>query len=444
MSFLTDKKLEHERKAIAAGREGRYEDAFYHATEAARLGFDLAELSQGEMRRAYLADAKDWTELAGRLKGRKNAPGAVGVADSGAGAVGPQIPAGKDPDGDSGAAAEWLKRDRPKERFADVAGCDEVKRIVIDDVVNAAKYAEQYRTMNLDAGGGALMYGPPGNGKTLFARAVAGELDAAFFCVSGADIKDKYVGETEKNMRRLFEAAGKCEKAVVFIDEINALLGRRGREKVSAVDEFLVMTDGFEKRKNTLLLLGATNFPWMLDPAVFRRMKNLVYVGMPDPAAREEIFRLQFKGVPVEHELPFSDFAARADGYSGADVARVATAAKKAAMRRMIEQGADAPILLVEDVLTALASTYPTVSPSTIQQYRDWEREFFGPGYHGGACATGAGPSRPTGPAGASGPSAPAGSSDPGASDGASGGSSPFDPGDDLSGGNFRDDDLDE
>lgn len=221
------------------------------------------------------------------------------------------------------------------------------------------------------------MYGPPGNGKTFIAKAIAGELDAAFFSASGAQLKNKYVGETEKNMRLLFEEAAQHERAVIFLDEIHSILAKRGREKVSAVVEFLVMADGISKRKNNLLILGATNYPWMLDFAVFRRLEKIIYVGLPDLAAREKIFALNFKDVPGADGFSCAEFAEKTGRFSGADIARICTDAKKQAVERMINSNADRPMVTTEDVFTAIAAMKPTVSLELIQRYRDWEKSFF-------------------------------------------------------------------
>jgi len=143
-----------------------------------------------------------------------------------------------------------------------VAGLDDVKAALRDDVINVMSHPEIYERFKVEGGGGVLMYGPPGNGKTFVAKAVAGELDAAFFAVDASQIKNKYVGETEKNMRRLFEEARQHERAVVFLDEVDALLQKRGNQKVNAVTQFLILADGIAETGDcTLLLLGATNKP---------------------------------------------------------------------------------------------------------------------------------------------------------------------------------------
>ena len=370
MTFLKDKKDERARLAIEAATARRFRTAYVHAAETARLAFCLAETSEGAIARAYLDDANGWLDLAASLKGLQNQTDV-------------ESDIGKSQmfrTSQSKSSSRWLVEGRPTERFSDVAGLEEVKRIVFDDVINAAKYSDAYRAMGVESGGGALMYGPPGNGKTLIARAIAGELNAAFFAVSGALIKDKYVGETEKNMRRLFEDAAQYDRAVVFIDEVHSLLTRRGSEKACAVDEFLVMTDGFAKLDNTMLILGATNYPWLIDAAALRRFKNLVYVGMPDVAALRQILERQFKDVPSREPLEFDRYATetKTKGLSGADVAQVAETAKKSAIRRMIKEGASAPTLVPNDIESAISNAKPTVSEETIRKYRDWEAKFCG------------------------------------------------------------------
>lgn len=371
MSYLTEQRQNHVRLVPEAASSGRYDVALFHAAEAARLSYRLAERTGGVMARAYLDDGDSWLRLAEQYQAKRAARGPKAVQTPSASAAATSETTTKSP---------WHVTRRPTEKFSDVVGLEEIKRILRDNFVDATKFADAYRTMGLEPGGGALMYGPPGNGKTLIARAIAGELDADFFVVSGSKIKNKYVGGTEKNMRRLFEEAARCQRAVVFIDEVQSLLSRRGSEKASAVDEFLVAADGFEKRDNMLLLLGATNFPWMIDGAALRRFSNLVYVGMPDENARRQILELQFRNVPILEPLAFDDYAKRTSGLSGADIARVAKTAKLSALRRMIDANAPEPCLAPDDVELAIRKTRPTVPQKTIEKIHNWETEFFGEG----------------------------------------------------------------
>lgn len=220
------------------------------------------------------------------------------------------------------------------------------------------------------------MYGPPGTGKTFIARAVAGELDAAFFAVDASQIKDKYVGETEKNMRRLFEEARSHERAVIFLDELDALLSKRGNQKVNAVTQFLILADGLVKSSNTLLLLGATNKPWAIDPAALRpgRFGKQIYVGLPDATARRAIMEYCLRDVPVAESFPYEDLARKTEGFSGADMAELSRRAKMATIRRQLETGAD-QLVETRDFIDTLGKMSPSVSGTHLLEYEKWREE---------------------------------------------------------------------
>jgi transitional endoplasmic reticulum ATPase len=244
-------------------------------------------------------------------------------------------------------------------------------------VLNAITHPDVYERFKVEGGGGVLMYGPPGNGKTFIAKAIAGELDAAFFAVDASQIKNKYVGETEKNMRRLFEEARRHPRAVIFLDEIDALLQKRGNQKVNAVTQFLILADGIAKTGEcTLLLLGATNKPWAIDPAALRpgRFGKQIYVGLPDQTAREAIIRYSLKEVPVEDAFSFEDIAARSEGYSGADLAEICRRAKKAAIRRQIASGQN-EVVRRNDLDQELMHLNPSVSATALAEYVKWRED---------------------------------------------------------------------
>jgi len=218
------------------------------------------------------------------------------------------------------------------------------------------------------------MYGPPGTGKTFIAKAIAGEIDAAFFSVDASQIKNKYVGETEKNMRRLFEEAQKHDRAVIFLDEIEALLQKRGNQKVNAVSQFLILADGIAKTNDcTLLLLGATNKPWSIDPAALRpgRFGKQIYVGLPDATARDAIMRYCLKEIPVQDNFLFDSFVQRTDGFSGADMAEICRRTKKVAISRQIESGEN-EFVTSDDFEQSLGTMVPSVSDNDLQEYERW------------------------------------------------------------------------
>lgn len=368
MSFSADKKREHEQAAEKSLAQKDYAGAFFHTAKAADFGFNLAEQSEGRVARAYLNDAKELLDIATELKEKarrqdKNAPTRVIKENESTSA-----------EEERAAQSDWQLQERPDTKLDDVAGLDEVKAALRDDVLNAISHPDIYERFKVEGGGGVLMYGPPGNGKTFIAKAVAGELDAVFFAVDASQIKNKYVGETEKNMRRLFEEARKHPRAVIFLDEVDALLQKRGYQKVNAVTQFLILADGIAKTGDcTLLLLAATNKPWAVDPAALRpgRFGKQIYVGLPDETAREAIIRYCLEGVPIENGFPFDEFARQTDGFSGADVSEICGRAKKAAIRRQIASG-ESEVVTRNDVAKALGGMTPSVSSDSLAEYEKW------------------------------------------------------------------------
>ncbi len=374
MSYLSDKKKEHEDAAVAALDRRDYALAFAHTKKAAEYGLQLAKQTDGEVKDAYIEDANSLIETAQKIK--KMAGSTPPLIIEGKNASGKINANGSEKDAPTGE--EWLVRDKPNVKLDDVAGLEDVKQALREDIGNAIKHPELYKTFGIAAGGGILLFGPPGTGKTFIAKAVAGELDAAFFSVSGSQIKDKYVGETEKNMRRLFEAADEHKCSVIFIDEAESILKKRSAEdKVSPVTDFLILADGLKERKNTLLLLGGTNNPWDIDPAVLRpgRFGKRIYVGLPDEEARLAIFKLNLKGVPLDPYIKLKDFAKESDGYSGADIKGICERAKKKAINRLIEDPKQDQTLLFSDLNESFKSTPPSVTKAQVQKYLDWQKE---------------------------------------------------------------------
>ncbi|HXP59094.1 MAG TPA: ATP-binding protein [Dongiaceae bacterium] len=366
MSFIADKKREHEAVAEAALAEKDYAKAFFHTAKAADFGFRLAEQSDGLIARRYVQDACELIDIAGKLKAKAQSQDRKSVdkvlKETAGGAA------------DEAAGAAWILQEKPTTKLADVAGLDEVKEALKEKVILPFLRPEVFQRFKAKAGAGVLMYGPPGNGKTFVAKAIAGELDAAFFPVNASQIKDKYVGESEKNMQRLFDEARKHERAVIFIDEAEHLLSRRGNRKIGVVTQFLMLADGLVENKNCLLLLAATNKPWALDDAVVRpgRLGTHIYVGPPDAKAREAIVAYNLRGVPAGSDVVFADLAARTPDYSGADLAEVCDGAKMAAIKRQLNSGS-AEQITAADFAAALERVKPSVTEARVKEYLQWQ-----------------------------------------------------------------------
>lgn len=221
------------------------------------------------------------------------------------------------------AASKWVATKPDAVRLDDVIGLDDAKAVVMDALVNPVNHPDIYKTLKVAPGTGLLLYGPPGTGKTLFAKAVANEMDMPFLDVRCDKLKSKYVGETEKNVAEMFRAARALKRCVLFLDECNAILARRGDQKVCMVEQFLVELDGFAASDAQLFVLMATNLPWTLDSAITRsgRLSEAVYVGLPGEAARRKLVAIAFRDVPLGADVDLDRLASMTDGFSGADLA---------------------------------------------------------------------------------------------------------------------------
>ena len=280
------------------------------------------------------------------------------------------LPSNSDNSGSAGARLSVM----PDTTLADVAGMDDVKEQIslrLIEPVRNQTIAGQY---GLRPGGGVLLYGPPGTGKTMLARAVAGELKIPFYAITAADVFGKYVGDSERNIRKIFRDARKNDLSVVFIDELEALVPNRASDmnEVSrkVVSVLLQELDGIDKRKNPMLLLGATNVPWMVDEAFLRpgRLDVRIFVGLPDRAARKQIFTA---GIAKSH-LPLEDglcdiLADATDGFSGADI--------KGVVERLLQVAyiKRAPALTGALAKEAAASIRPSASGDILARIREWE-----------------------------------------------------------------------
>ena len=281
--------------------------------------------------------------------------------------------------GEGASDVPWLLEERPKVRFKDVAGLDEVKQAILVRMVypfTRPDLAERYKVRT---GGGILLYGPPGTGKTLLARAVAGEIDAAFFHIKPSDIMSKWVGEAEQNVAKLFAAARRFPRAVIFIDEIEALVPKRRSTHSTVmqrvVPEILQQLQGLEEHDAALLLIGATNEPWALDPAMLRpgRFDYKIYVPLPDEQARRRILEINLKDRPLAEDVDLSALARMTEGYSGADVVRVVDYATEEVFREAVITGEERPIRMV-DFLRALEAIRPSVNPKDLKKFEEFAR----------------------------------------------------------------------
>lgn len=250
-------------------------------------------------------------------------------------------------------------------KFADVGGMEVVKDDIRMKIIHPLKNPKLFEAYGKKAGGGVLMYGPPGCGKTLLARATAGEIDATFFSVGLHQVLNMYIGESENKLHAIFGLARKAAPSVLFFDEIDALAADRRDMRQSAgrgiINQFLAELDGAEDQNDGVLVLGATNAPWHLDGAFLRpgRFDRMLFVPPPDTLAREEIAAIQIRDKPIVGFAP-KELAKRTEGFSGADMKAVFDLATEAALTEAMKKGSVVP---VNEKMVAKAAK--SVRPST-------------------------------------------------------------------------------
>jgi AAA+ superfamily predicted ATPase len=265
---------------------------------------------------------------------------------------------------DPGAVAD--DDERSTITFADVGGMEDVKEQVRLKIVHPLVHPELYAAFGKQAGGGILLYGPPGCGKTHLARATAGEIGSDFIAVGIDDVLDMYLGESEQKLHGWFEQARRVAPCVLFFDEIDALGARRADMHGSAgrqlINQFLAELDGIKSDNEGVLVLGATNAPWHVDDAFRRpgRFDRVIFVPPPDPPARAEILRLHLRRRPQE-QVDLDALAARTDGFSGADLQAVVDEAVESRLAESMRDGVPRP-LRTKDLLAAARRRRPTTS----------------------------------------------------------------------------------
>lgn len=239
--------------------------------------------------------------------------------------------------------------EKPDVKFADVGGLQDIKKEIDLKIIKPLDNPELYAAYGKKVGGGILLYGPPGCGKTFLAKATAGEINAAFINVSLNDILDMWHGNSEKNLHNIFAKARQNTPCVIFFDEIDALAAKRSDMLQSAgkkvINQFLNELDGIQHDNEGLLIVGATNTPWHLDSAFRRpgRFDRIIFVPPPDDESKEEILKLKLKDKPTEN-IDYKKVAKRTKNYSGADINALIDIAIEAKLEEALKTGVPKPI----------------------------------------------------------------------------------------------------
>lgn len=256
--------------------------------------------------------------------------------------------------------------ERPKIDFSSVGGMEALKEEIRLKIIYPLQHKDLYAAYGKSIGGGLLMYGPPGCGKTHLARATAGETKSSFIPVGINDVLDMWIGNSERNLHKIFERARRSAPCVLFFDEVDALGAKRSDMRTSAgrhlINQFLSEFDGANASNDGLLILAATNAPWHLDPAFRRpgRFDRVLFVPPPDAAARAAVLRILCRGKPVE-EIDYDQVAKKTENFSGADLKGLVDRAVEAKLQEAMKAGIPKP-LGTKDLVQAAKSQRPTCS----------------------------------------------------------------------------------
>lgn len=321
------------------------------------------------------------------------------------------------------ALSSAILKEKPGVKWEDVAGLEAAKEALKEAVILPIKFPQLFKGKR-KPWRGILLYGPPGTGKSYLAKAVATEANSTFFSLSSADLMSKWLGEGEKLVKNLFEVARENRPSIIFIDEVDSLCSARGDGGNDATNriktEFLVQMNGVGNDVDGILVLGATNIPWSLDPAIRRRFEKRIYIGLPDLHARSKMVQIHLGGTPNNISAQnLKDLGEKTEFYSGSDIAVVVRDAMMQPVRavqsathfkRASGPSQNDPDLTVHDLLTpcspgdpdavemswtevdstklkepvitfndfikSLRTTRPTVNQKDLEKYVEWTSEY--------------------------------------------------------------------
>ena len=276
--------------------------------------------------------------------------------------------------------------ENPDITLNDVAGLEAVKRSLREAIVLPLKRPDLF-TGSRQPWRGILLHGPPGCGKTMIAKATAGDIDATFFNVSAATLVSKWMGESEKLVKRLYEVAKEKQPSIIFIDEVDSLTQSRTENENDAMrrvkTQLLASMEGLASNKeDRVVTIGATNVPWEIDSAFRRRFQRRIYVPLPDEEARKIIFQINSKGIELDKNIDFKKLSSKTNEFTGSDIANICREAIMAPIRELDssnlidDSSVKARPVTQKDYLNALNNVKKSVSSSELTRFIEWDKEF--------------------------------------------------------------------
>jgi SpoVK/Ycf46/Vps4 family AAA+-type ATPase len=276
----------------------------------------------------------------------------------------------------------FIIQNPPPIKWDDVIGLEQAKKAILESIIYPMKRPDLFP---LGWPRGILLFGPPGCGKTMLAAAVANEIDAVFMHVDASLIMSKWLGESERNIAKIFNTARKYESTgkpvIIFIDEVDSLAAVRLNEvggEARARNQLIKEMDGLldKGRKSLIYILAATNKPWLLDEPFIRRFQKRVYIGLPNYEARLRLFQYYAGKLNLDN-VDFAELARITEGYSAADIYSICVEVQTKIVSEFFEQGGDEPRkITMEDFLEVIRSRRPSVDPKSIEKMLEWYERF--------------------------------------------------------------------
>lgn len=359
-------------------QKGNIEAACKLYKRAARNLCEMAQLETGEIRRQRVMHAESIMKKAKELEESK--PVSMRKPSDNSSATATRT-VQNDTDDDN----PWVSEGIPSTTFDDVIGMEDVKKLIRERVIDQIMFPELYEQFGVKGGTGLLLFGLPGTGKTTIARAIAHEIGAPLYTVQLSDVLNKWLGESEKRISQLFDKARSTPTALIFFDDFDALGMARtddGNHNNKIIVELINQIQGFHKNDNTIVLLAATNRPWMIDSALLRggRFEHHIYVPLPNHEARIMLTKKRLGTAPVDPDIDMDCVSNLFSGYNGADVVSVVDSAKVTALQRSKEhyrQNGENILSAVtfDDFARAAANHKSSVNANDITQMRNYAAE---------------------------------------------------------------------